>query len=152
MVNYLNKSPPRLAELGDSLRELTKKNIALTWEPVHTEAFDAMKKKLPVPLLKLQPWKILVLYLLRRPPSILPVKVSKNTKKHTWQLKLSLLQLLGPWKNSITFYMVKSFSCNQTTSLLKMCSLNVWQKVDQHSSTYKWEPCHMTLLSGIFKA
>ena len=33
----------------------------------------------------------------------LPVKVSGHTKKDILQLNLSLLQLLGPWRNSIIF-------------------------------------------------
>ena len=46
MVNYLIKYSARLAKLGDSLRELTKKNVPSIWGPEHTETFEAIKKEI----------------------------------------------------------------------------------------------------------
>ena len=46
MVNYLIKYSARLAKLGDSLRELTKKNVPSLWGPEHTETFEAIKKEI----------------------------------------------------------------------------------------------------------
>ena len=46
MVNYLKSILPRLAELGDSFRELTKKNIPFIWGPEYAEVFDAIKKEI----------------------------------------------------------------------------------------------------------
>ena len=49
----LNKYSPRLAELHDSLRELTKKKAPFWWSPEHIEAFKAIKKEVTsAPLLK----------------------------------------------------------------------------------------------------
>ena len=45
MVSYLNKYPQRLADMGDSLRELIKKNVKFIWGSEHTETFDAIKKE-----------------------------------------------------------------------------------------------------------
>ena len=42
MVKYLNKYSSRLAEHGDGLRKLTKKNVPFIWGPEHTETFDAI--------------------------------------------------------------------------------------------------------------
>ena len=53
MVNYLNKNFPRLAELGDSLREFTEKNVPFVCSPEHTEAFDDIKVEITsAPILK----------------------------------------------------------------------------------------------------
>ena len=46
MANNMNKYSPRLAELGDSLRELTKYNAPFIWVSEHTEAFDAIKEQI----------------------------------------------------------------------------------------------------------
>ena len=44
---------PRLAELGDSLRKLTKKNVTFIWGPEHTKIFDTIKKEITsIPTLK----------------------------------------------------------------------------------------------------
>ena len=43
MANYLIKYSSGLAELGDSLRDLTKKNAPHVWDPEHTKAFEAIK-------------------------------------------------------------------------------------------------------------
>ena len=42
--NYQNKYSPKLAEIGDSLTELTTKNVLLVWGPEYTETFEAVKK------------------------------------------------------------------------------------------------------------
>ena len=53
MDSYLNKYSPTFAELGESLKELTKKNLPFIWGPEHTEAFDAIKKEITsAPILK----------------------------------------------------------------------------------------------------
>ena len=85
-----------------------------------------------------------------RPPNI-PAKVSSHMKKHTLQFSLSLLQLLGPWRNSTSFYMAKSFGLNQNKNHLKVCLPRVWHKPHHHSNTYQSQPNHMTLMSGILK-
>ena len=52
MISYLNKYTPRLAELGDSLKESTKKRYQFLG-PEHTQAFDAIKKEIiSVPILR----------------------------------------------------------------------------------------------------
>ena len=45
IVNYLNKYSPGLAELGGSLRDLTKKNVLFVWGQEHAEAFESIKKE-----------------------------------------------------------------------------------------------------------
>ena len=45
-VNYLNKYSTRLAELGDSLRELLKRNTLFVRSPKQTGVFDTMKKEI----------------------------------------------------------------------------------------------------------
>ena len=44
MINYVNMYPPSLAELGDGLTELSRKNVPFILGPEHTEAFYAIKK------------------------------------------------------------------------------------------------------------
>ena len=58
MVNYLNKYSLRLAELGDSLHELTKKNAHFLLGAEHTEAFDATNSCNNPPVLQFQPGHI----------------------------------------------------------------------------------------------
>ena len=53
MVYYLNKYFPWLAELSNSLKELTKKNAPFVWDLEHTEAFQAIKMEITsAPILK----------------------------------------------------------------------------------------------------
>ena len=53
MANYLIKYAPRLSDIADSLRELTKKNVPFIWGPAYTEAFGAiMKETTSIPILK----------------------------------------------------------------------------------------------------
>ena len=44
-MNYLIRYSPRLTELGDSNRELTK-TVLFIWGPEHTKAFDAIRKEI----------------------------------------------------------------------------------------------------------
>ena len=45
MVNYLNKYSC-LADLGESLGELTKKNTQFIWGPEHKQVFEATKEEM----------------------------------------------------------------------------------------------------------
>ena len=44
MVQYLNKFSPRIAEIAEPLRDLTKKHAPYSWVPEHNHAFDSIKK------------------------------------------------------------------------------------------------------------
>ena len=48
IVDYYNKYSPRLTELGDTFSKLTNTNFSIVCGLEHTEAFDAIKMKLPV--------------------------------------------------------------------------------------------------------
>ena len=46
MANYSNRYSQRLAELADSLRQLTKNNVSSIWGLGHSEEFDGIKKEI----------------------------------------------------------------------------------------------------------
>ena len=46
MVNYLSKFSPRLSELVEPIRELSKDKVPFNWEPLHQAAFKQMKKEI----------------------------------------------------------------------------------------------------------
>ena len=46
MVKCLNKYLPRLADLGNNLREPIKKNVLFIWRPGYNEAFLAIRKEI----------------------------------------------------------------------------------------------------------
>ena len=46
MINYLSKFSPRLSELAESIRELSKDNIPFNWGPEHQAAFQLMKQEI----------------------------------------------------------------------------------------------------------
>ena len=46
MVTYLNRFSTKLADLTSPLRELTKKHVYFSWEPLHHQAFNRIKQEL----------------------------------------------------------------------------------------------------------
>ena len=46
MVQYLSKFLPRIAEIAELLRDLTKKHAPNAWGPEHNHAFDSIKKEI----------------------------------------------------------------------------------------------------------
>ena len=46
MCNFLSKFTPRMAELSEPLRQLTKNNVVFQWYPEHQAAFDDLKKEI----------------------------------------------------------------------------------------------------------
>ena len=46
MINYLSKFSPRLSELVEPIRELSKDKVPFNWGPEHQEAFTQMKKEI----------------------------------------------------------------------------------------------------------
>ena len=46
MVQYLSKFSPRIAEIAEPLRDLTKKHAPYAWGPEHNHAFDSIKKEI----------------------------------------------------------------------------------------------------------
>ena len=53
MVQYLSKFSPRIAEIAEPLRDLTKKHAPYAWGPEHNHALDSIKKEIaPVPILR----------------------------------------------------------------------------------------------------
>ena len=46
MVIYLNKYSLTLAEIGGSLRQLTKRNAPFIWGPEYTETIEAINKEI----------------------------------------------------------------------------------------------------------
>ena len=46
MVQYLSKFSPRIAEIAELLRDLTKKHAPYAWGPEHNHAFDSIKKEI----------------------------------------------------------------------------------------------------------
>ena len=46
MINYLSKFSPRLSELVEPIRELSKDKVPFNWGPEHQEAFKQMKKEI----------------------------------------------------------------------------------------------------------
>ena len=46
MINYLPKFSPRLSELAELIRELSKDKVPFNWGPEHQEAFKQMKKEI----------------------------------------------------------------------------------------------------------
>ena len=53
MLQYLNKFPPRIAELAEPLCDLIKKHALYVWGPKHSQAFDAIKNEIvQAPILK----------------------------------------------------------------------------------------------------
>ena len=45
MVQYLSKFSPRIAEIAEPLRDLTKGHIPYVWEPEHNHTFDSIKQE-----------------------------------------------------------------------------------------------------------
>ena len=46
MVQYLSKFSPRIAEITEPLRDLTKKHAPYAWGPEHNQAFNNIKKEI----------------------------------------------------------------------------------------------------------
>ena len=46
MINYLSKFSPRLSELAEPTRELSKDKVPFNWGPEHQQAFVQMKKEI----------------------------------------------------------------------------------------------------------
>ena len=46
MINYLSKFLPRLSELAEPIRELSKDRIPFNWGSEHQEAFQQMKREI----------------------------------------------------------------------------------------------------------
>ena len=46
MVQYLSKFFPRIAEIAEPLRDLTKKHAPYAWGPEHNQAFNNIKKEI----------------------------------------------------------------------------------------------------------
>ena len=46
MINYLSKFSPRLTELAESIRELTKEKVPFNWGLEHQESFTMLKNKI----------------------------------------------------------------------------------------------------------
>ena len=46
MINYLSKFSPRLSELAELIRELSKDKVPFNWGPEHQQAFIQMKKEI----------------------------------------------------------------------------------------------------------
>ena len=46
MIIYLSKFLPRLSELADLIRELSKDKVPFNWGPEHQAAFQQMKKEI----------------------------------------------------------------------------------------------------------
>ena len=43
LSNFLSKFSPRMAELSEPLRQLTRKDVTWNWGPEHQEAFNGLK-------------------------------------------------------------------------------------------------------------
>ena len=53
MVQYLGKFSPRIAEIAETLCDLTKKHAPYAWGPEHNQAFDSIKEEIvQVPILR----------------------------------------------------------------------------------------------------
>ena len=52
MVQYLSKFSPRIAEIAEPLRDLTKKHAPYAWGPEHNQAFDIKKEIVQAPILR----------------------------------------------------------------------------------------------------
>ena len=48
MINYLSKFSPRLSELAEPIRELSKDKEPFNWETAHQQAFVQMKKEIAI--------------------------------------------------------------------------------------------------------
>ena len=46
MLQYLSKFSPRIAEIAEPLRDLTKKHTPYAWGPEHNQAFTNIKKEI----------------------------------------------------------------------------------------------------------
>ena len=46
MINYLSKFSPRLSELAEPIRELSKDKVPFNWGPEHQQAFTQIKKEI----------------------------------------------------------------------------------------------------------
>ena len=46
MINYLSKFLPRLSELAEPIRELSKDKVSFNWGPEHQAAFKKVKKEI----------------------------------------------------------------------------------------------------------
>ena len=46
MVNYLAKLSPRLSEIAEPIRELSKDKVPFTWGPEHEETFTSLRKEI----------------------------------------------------------------------------------------------------------
>ena len=44
MINYLSKFSPRLSEIAEPIRELSKDKVPFNWGPEHQSAFVQIKK------------------------------------------------------------------------------------------------------------
>ena len=49
MINQLNKFSPKIAEIGQPLRELLKSNTAWLWTPNHEDAIQKLKEEIASP-------------------------------------------------------------------------------------------------------
>ena len=98
MVNYLSKFLPRLSELVELIRKLSKDKVSFNWGPEHQAAFQQMNKEIscaPV-LAYYNPKKQTMLqtdanikglgafYLKKKSQFILQVKLLQNPKKDMW--------------------------------------------------------------------
>ena len=46
IVQYLSKFSPRIAEIAEPLRDLTKKHAPYVWGPEHNQAFNSIKREI----------------------------------------------------------------------------------------------------------
>ena len=134
MGNYLNMYSPRLAGLGDYLRELTKKKIPFVMDPKHPEAFDTIKKEIisahtlkyydpskPLTLQTDESLKGLDAVLLQEGHPI--YFASKSLKTHQKpHVAIDSESLVFAWAmEKKHLFLAKDFSLKQTKIHLKMC-------------------------------
>ena len=117
MINYLSKFSPRLSELAEPIRELSKDKVPFNWGPEHQKAFTQMKKEFSsAPILaittprnklccrQMPASKVLVLFYFKMANLfILQAKPYLKPRKGMLLLKLNCLQWLGQWRSSTTF-------------------------------------------------
>ena len=153
MITFLSKFSPRLSELAEPTRELSKHKVPFNWGPEHQQAFTEIKKEISnTPILAYyNPKKQTVLQtdtsikglgaclLQDLRPVYFASKALTEPKRGMLLLKLNCLQWPGQWGSFTTFYMPAILSWKLIRNHLKLYCPSTWIKLLQDYSRYLLE-------------
>ena len=146
----------KIAGIGDSLRQITKKKSPFVWGAKHTEAFESIKKEItsttilkyyycskPLTFPTVQAWRSRCCPTIRRSHHLLCQQSLQPYWKAKVETKFDSHTVVRPQKK-FTSHFCKDFSFKQKISLGKCSCQEYDTSPHQDCSTCWWDPSHMT--------